>query len=253
VIFVIVSLAISPLLTTSATTIAYFHADSVSGLPLFGVSGSELVYRADTQAPTAPHAVKQALTASIPASRLALLGFEPPSQSAYLGYAAWLLEMPHDANVDGTVTINVWMSSSDSPGFLGGTGYFFALADVNPSNLADNFQRLWSNFQVSIGNILTNNPTKLSTSVFSQPFMIMDHRFNPGRALAMIVGAASTKIGWQFNVFFDGQDNPSSATLPISAIAVPEFRHSDELLVLCFVIVVFACLERSIRSVIRKK
>lgn len=194
----------------------YFHSVAAQTNPLFGTSGSEFIYHADTAAPTNPTGVALTIGSQIPSSSILGLGFNLPTlQNFYVGYAAWLLPVQHDNPVNGPVTINLWMSSTANPGW--GSGYFFALADVNPDNLHDNFTPLWSNFQAQLGNILPSSPTMISTSMFSEAFQI-NHQFQSGRELAFFAGAASGSQGWQFNVYFDGQNTPSYAMVPSTLI-----------------------------------
>jgi hypothetical protein len=213
----ICSVGSAPVGSDAADANVYFHSDAAQTSPLFGVTGSEFLYRADTSAPTNPTGVAVTIASQIPSSRILGLGFNLPTlQNFYVGYVAWFLPVQHNSIVNGIVTVNVWLSSNANPGM--GSGYFFALADINPSNLQDNFTPLSSNFQVQPGNVLPSSPTMISTSMFNEPFQISNHQFQTGRELAFFAGAGSGNPSWQFNAYFDGQDTPSYATVPSTLI-----------------------------------
>ncbi len=165
-------------------------------------------------------------------------------RDVYLAFVAWLSPLfTVKTMADGDVTILVWMSSSDDPGFLGTTGYFFAIADVNPQNLRDNFQLLSSDFTSGgalQGNIIGSAPRFLSTKDFGRPFKISNHLFAPGRSLAFFAGAFSSKQGWQFSVYFDSPQFVSQAGVPaIISTTYSVSYHSGSVLSNSFLYVVF--------------
>ncbi len=195
------------------STAVFFHANQLrTDLSLFGVSSSERFYeRADTNPPSRQSPVTETLSAQIQSSRLPEIGIQF-QQNAYVAYVTWLLPLFSDVKADGDVQINVWMSSADDPGL--GSAYFFALADVNPRNLRDNFQILWYDSVGGVGNQIGSSPKLFSTRDTGRPFRISNHQFAAGRSLAFFAGAGSIKQGWQFSVFFDSQDRNSGAIIP---------------------------------------
>ncbi len=207
----------------ASDSILYFHENSLrSDLSLFG--GAERIYEdADAITPTATVPVVDTMHALIPTARLSEVGINLNlPQSGYFGYDAWLFGTPGNSVIDGDVEIHAWMSSNDNPGFLGGSAYFFAVADVNPINLLDSPKVLWYDGKSGIGNIIGSSQSRLSTTDFAHPFKIVNHFFAAGRALLFLVGAGSTKEGWQFNIYFDNSSDPSGATIPTPAIKSQE-------------------------------
>ncbi len=207
---------------TSSTPV-YFHANNPrSDLSLFGLTGSERLYApaVDMNYPVTFSSTVASMSAELPASKVTALipgvpTTDPLGRTVYIGYVAWLLPIQSDVQVDGEVRISVWMSSNDNPGFLGGTGYFFAIADVNPQNPGDSsFRNLKYDGSESSGNILGATPKLVSTTDFGRSFMIVNHHFAAGRSLAFFAGAGSAKQGWQFQVYFDSTATPAGATVP---------------------------------------
>ncbi len=94
------------------------------------------------------------------------------------------------------------MSSVDPLGSSDGSGYFFAIAEVNSQTLqASTF--LWYDFKAGLGDLLGNSPRLFSTEDFGRDFRISRHVFESGNSLAFFVGAGSTTEGWRFKVYFD--------------------------------------------------
>ncbi len=203
----------------------FFHAKGLrSDLSIFGEGSSERIYEqsVDTSSLMSSSAAIEGLTAQIPASAVSgrIPGVptkDPLGRPIYFGYVAWLLPIQTLNQISGDVEITAWMSSDDGSGFGGGTGYFFALADLNPQNPGDaTFQNLWYDGTANSGNVIGSSPRPLSTKDFGRPFKIMNHQFAAGRSLAFFAGAGSNKQGWRFNVYFDSADKASGAVVPIT-------------------------------------
>ncbi len=196
----------------------YFHARRLrTDLSLFGVAESEMIYeQADASSPTGT-SITVTLSSNIQLASLARLGIQIGSQNGYFAYVAWLFSTPPNLQVNGDITINVWMSSNEDPGLA--SAYFFAIADVDPTKLLNAFSNLGYNYRASFGKILDATPSLRSTDDFGKPLHITNHLFSPGRMLLFIAGAGSTKPGWHFNIYFDGSNNPSSAMVPSTLLA----------------------------------
>lgn len=209
----------------SSTAQVFFHASHPRGdLSIFRASNSEQFYdQVDMNFPVGP-VTTVSLSAQIPGSSLVSLSsstcpftIASDLQSAYFGYVAWLLPIPANVQVDAPIQIDVWLSSSESPGM--GGGYFFAIADVNPQNLHDNLCVLNSKASGGFEFNLGSSPQHYSTTGFGGSFKIYNHFFAAGRSLAFLAGAGAAKQGWSFKVYFDSPDNPSGALVPTSLIA----------------------------------
>jgi len=248
------SIQAAPVHSQSSGNHVFFHGQRPrADISLFGVTGAEYYYEGVDAVPPTGSGITQDLTASISASSLASLGtsecplqVSSEMQAASFGFVLWMLPAPADVQVDGEIQIDVWMSSSDNPGF--GGGYFFAIADVNPQNLHD---ICVLNYKVNggIGFNLGSSATLYSTSIFGGSFRISNHEFGAGRSLAFLAGAGAQKSGWRFTVYFDSQTMPSGAYVPSillsqtsisSTSQIPEFPTSPSSSII--VVLMIVCL-----------
>ncbi len=165
-------------------------------------AASESIYRqaVDLNFPGSSTGVNVPLSAQIPASKIAGLIPSVPTKAlgsdVYVAYVAWLLPITTTNTIDGNVQINVWMSSSEGLGGFDGSGYFFAIADVNTQNPGDSsFQNLCYNGNSGLGNVLGSTPKLVSTASFTEPFKISQHQFQSRRSLAFFAGRHQRSSG----------------------------------------------------------
>ena len=218
-------------------TTFYFHntdelsisSNQVQGASQIQYSSSSSSARAfeiiDANAPSGA-GTTIALTASIsvPAS-----GGNP---SGYAAFAAWLTKPLQTALVlDGDVNLYVWMSSSFDIGFPDGSLFILGVADYSPGTSNVNVLSTYLSGG-TLGNIFTSSPKEYSAP--SGKIHITQHEFPVGDRLMLFAGAASTKNGYQFNVYFDGSKWDSRADIPAdAALSVPEFGNATILLASC--------------------
>jgi len=138
----------------------------------------------------------------------------------YAAFVAWVTN-PFAANVtlDGNVTMQVWMSSSDVLLPWEGCEFFVGIANYSPGSSTP-FQLLdhyLSN--ASIGyNALTTAPTEYVISTLR----INQYKFHAGSRLMFFAGAGSNKRGYSFTVYFDSPSWQSRADIA-DASALPEY------------------------------
>jgi hypothetical protein len=156
--------------------------------------------------------------------------------SGYGALAMWFTKpLQTPLTLDGDVNIHAWMSSSDDVGFPGGSLYFFGVADYTPAN--SQFQVLSSYLSnvCTLCNVFGSSPAEYSAP--SGKIHINQHEFQIGDRLGFLAGAASTKQGWKFTVYFDSASWNSRADIPAdSALSVPEFGNVTILLTSCALI-----------------
>jgi hypothetical protein len=252
----VLSIQFVPVNSQGSSNHVFFHGQSPRpDISIFGMTGAEFYYDGVDSNPPAGYGVTRDVTASISASSLASLGtsqcpvqVSSEMQAASFGFVLWTLPAPANTQVDGEIQIDVWMSSSDSPGF--GAGYFFAIADVNPQNPHD---ICVLNYKINggLGFNLGNSATLYSTSIFGGSFRISNHVFATGRTVAFLAGAGAQKSGWRFTVYFDGSSTPSGAYVPSTLLSqtttsattgIPEFPTTlnpsmiAALTILCFLL-----------------
>jgi hypothetical protein len=152
--------------------------------------------------------------------------------SGYGALAMWFtkpLQIP--LTLDGDVNVHVWMSSSDDVGLLGGSLFFFGVADYSPAS--SKLEVLSSYLSgATFGNVFSTSPAEYSAP--SGKIHINQHEFQIGDRLGFLAGAASTKQGWKFTVYFDSATWNSRADIPAdSALSVPEVGNVTILLASC--------------------
>jgi hypothetical protein len=168
--------------------------------------------------------INLAVQISVPAS-----GGNP---SGYAAFAAWLTK-PLETSVmlDGDVNLHVWMSSSDDLGFPDGSLFIMGVADYSAANSKVDVLSTYSSAG-TIGNVFTSSPKEYSAP--SGKIHINQHEFQTGDRLMFLAGAASTKQGWTFNVYFDSASWNSRGDIPAdAALSVPEFGNVTILLASC--------------------
>ncbi len=213
----------------------FFHGSlQRTDLSLFGVGSAELVYEwADLSPPSRPLGSPEQVTLSskIKGDEVSRLGIRvastksPDGRDVFFAYAAWLtppLVGIEEARIDGKVMISAWMSSLDPLASSDGSGYFFAIAEVNPRKL-EGAIFLWYDYKAGFGDLLGNAPRLFSTEDFGRTFEISHHVFETGSSLAFFVGAGSTLEGWRFSVHFDSPDRASSALVPLTEQNIDEY------------------------------
>lgn len=149
--------------------------------------------------------------------------------SGWAGAVAWLtrpFRNPVQISPDRPIKIHIWMSSNDPLDALAGQGsvYFAGIASYMTSN--DTVRLLWSEVRPSGLRVLGKNlPDSPAEFVFEA--RIDDYLFGRGDMILFFVGAGSNKESWKFTVYFDSQERPSRASLPLDLqLAVPEFDNT---------------------------
>lgn len=148
--------------------------------------------------------------------------------SGWAGAAAWLtrpFRYPVQISPDKPIKMYVWMSSNDALDALAGQGsvYFAGIAAYVTSN--DTVRLLWSEVRPSGLRVLGKNlPDSPAEFVFEA--RIDDYLFGRGDMILFFVGAGSNKEGWKFAAYFDSQERPSRAIIPLDLqLAVPELQN----------------------------
>lgn len=131
------------------------------------------------------------------------------------GGVGWVLRpaLRSDVNIDASISIRVWVSSSDQiTGVADGSGYLIGTAEIDSSS---RIITAWSSDleQKIGGNIFPDSP-----SAFEKTIKISSHKFDKNNKLLFFLVAGSTKQGWKVNVHFDSQAWPSGAAIPSDII-----------------------------------
>jgi len=197
-----------PILGDSSTVLFYHNHSEIYR----NENGSITVYDgADGDPPLATEATTTVLKCNI----MQQIPYSFYTVTGYVGMVSWITpSLSEDYVVDGTVTIYIWLSSSDVN--VQGSGYAVAITDLDEKGnvVGDPFYKYFYN----AGKVLSEQPTEYSLSVNINHVFAKDHKL----AFQAIVG--STTQGWTANVYFDSPDRNSRAVLPGSLVVVPEFE-----------------------------
>jgi len=150
------------------------------------------------------------------------------SVTAFVGVVSWVTQpLSQDYIVDGTVTVYIWLSSSDVN--VAASGYAFGVTDLDEKNnvVGEPFY----NYIYNAGKVISDEPTEYSLS------MRINHVFGAGRRLGFQVLIGSTTQGWSAYVHFDSPDRNSRAELSSTVLLVPEFQEDVPALVLAVAII----------------
>jgi hypothetical protein len=121
----------------------------------------------------------------------------------------WTLKLPMDLNVQGTVNMRAYISSTFKlSGLFSGGGYGMGLVDIDENNIE--VKEFITEAPYSIGtNPFTATPTQYSTNTN------VDYVFKKGHSIGFAVGLGATTQGFSATVYFGSQDRNSGATLPV--------------------------------------
>jgi hypothetical protein len=155
--------------------------------------------------------------------------------SGYAAFAAWFTNpLQTQLILDGDVNLHVWMSSSDDVGAFGGSLFFLGVADYSPASSKAEVLSIYATAG-TLGNVFNISPQEYSAP--GGKIHINQHAFQIGERLMFLAGAASTKQGWTFNVYFDSPTWTSRADIPAdAALSVPEFGNVTIILTTCALI-----------------
>ncbi len=123
--------------------------------------------------------------------------------------AMWVVKLPSDLHVQGTVTMRVYISSTFKlSGLFSGGGYGMGLVDIDENNLE--IKEFITEAPYTIGgNPFTSTPTQYSLSVN------VDYVFKRGHSIGFAVGLGATVQGFSATVHFGSSDRNSGVTLPV--------------------------------------
>jgi len=121
----------------------------------------------------------------------------------------WAVQLPMDLHVDGTVTINAYVSSTFGiSGFFSGSGYGMGLVDIDQNdNMVQQF--ITQAPYTQSGNAFTSTPSLYSVSTS------VDYTFKAGHSIGFALGLGATSQGFSATVYFDSASYCSGATLPV--------------------------------------
>jgi hypothetical protein len=125
----------------------------------------------------------------------------------WVGGVSWLTQpLNSDVHVKGNVTLNVWMSSTDSMSLLDWSGYGGGLVDTD-----ENGNAMWNNapvYNYAHEKIISDNLQLYTISITN-----IDHVFPKGHKMGFVVGVGSTKQAWEVKVYFSSPDKASHAVM----------------------------------------
>jgi len=192
-----------------------FGGFQVSGIQANSSSSSAQVF--ETATPDAPTGSGMAVTMSSTIS----VSSQP---QVYAAFVAWVTPpFPSTVTLDGSVVMQVWMSSNDVLLPWQGSEFFMGVADYSPSN-STQFQLLDDYLSnASIGyNGFTSSPNEYVVNTMR----INQHQFQAGSMLMFFAGAGSNKQGFSFTVYFDSPTWQSRADIPADPnLTVSEFPN----------------------------
>jgi hypothetical protein len=165
-------------------------------------NGSFVVYDGADGAPATQASASQAnLVAQISGQRM--------GYNYWSGVVMWVVQLPMDLHVSGTVNVHAYISSTSKlSGLFSGGGYAMGIVDVDENN--NDVKEFLTEAPYTIGsNPFTATPTQYSQSVN------VDYVFAKGHAIGFVVGLGATTQGFSATVYFGSQDRSSGATLPV--------------------------------------
>ncbi len=140
--------------------------------------------------------------------------------SYYSAVVMWIVQLPMDLHVQGTVNVNAYISSTYKlSGLLSGGGYSMGIVDIDENN--NEVREFLSDATYNFGNPFTSMPTKYSQSVN------VDYVFSKGHSIGFVVGLGATVQGFTASVYFGSADRSSGATLPVAEAAQTQTLSSN--------------------------
>jgi hypothetical protein len=168
-------------------------------------NGSFLVYDgADGAAPTSANPTQANLISEIPGTQS---GF-----SYWSAVVIWVIKLPYDLHVDGSVGVSAYISSNFKlSGLFSGGGYGMGLVDIDQNN--NEVQQFITQGPESLGNPFHTTPTlySLNTNI--------DYTFKQGHSIGFAVGLGATSQGFTATVYFGSSNYASGAILPFQDVA----------------------------------
>ncbi|MCW4028726.1 MAG: hypothetical protein NWE92_03670 [Candidatus Bathyarchaeota archaeon] len=127
----------------------------------------------------------------------------------YSASVVWVIRLPMDLHVVGTVNMRTYLSSTFKlSGLFSGSGYGMGLVDIDEND--QEVQQFITEAPYTIGaNALSSTPTQYSLSTN------IDYTFKKGHAIGFAVGFGATTQGYSGTVYFGSPDKASGATLPV--------------------------------------
>jgi len=139
------------------------------------------------------------------------------SFDVHIGVVYWVTQsLLEDYALDGVVTMQVWLSSSDAD--ASGTGYGMGVADLDEKGSVIKY---FYNYRYASGTILSIEPTEYSLQVMVHHVFAKDHK------LVFEVAVGSTKQGWMASVHFDSVNRDYKAVLPSGPVVIPESQRDS--------------------------
>ncbi len=124
----------------------------------------------------------------------------------YTAVMMWVIQLPMDLHVKGTVNVRAYISSNYQGSILGG-GYGMGLVDIDENNVE--VKEFITEADYTYGNPFTSTPKQYSLNTN------VDYVFVKGHSIGFAVGLGATTKGFSATVYFDSTDRNSGATLPI--------------------------------------
>ncbi len=121
----------------------------------------------------------------------------------------WIIRLPMDLHVVGTVNMHAYLSSTYKlSGLFSGSGYGMGLVDIDENNQEVKEFITEAPYTVG-GNSFTATPTQYSLNTN------IDYTFKKGHAIGFAVGFGATSEGYSATVYFGSPDKASGVSLPV--------------------------------------
>jgi hypothetical protein len=127
----------------------------------------------------------------------------------YSASVVWVIRLPMDLHVVGTVNMRTYLSSTFKiSGLFSGSGYGMGLVDIDEND--QEVKQFITEAPYTIGaNALSSTPTQYSLSTN------IDYTFKKGHAIGFAVGFGATTQGYSGTVYFGSPDKASGVTIPV--------------------------------------